>query len=382
MALVLVGLAALAAWLFLMFGRHGFWLADQVLPPADKGMSDWPDVVCLIPARNEAALIGGTMTALHGQDYPGRLTLILIDDASDDHTVAEAQAISGARHLQIVSAPPLEPGWTGKLWALNAGVAAAPQAPLIWLCDADIRHSADSLRRLVAQQQRLGADLVSVMARLRSAAFWERWLIPPFIYFFQLIYPFPAVNRPANPIAGAAGGCVLITRAALERIGGIAALRDAVIDDCTLGRLVKQSGGRLWLGFSDGVASARAADGLWPLWAMVKRSAFAQLNYNWGLLAGALAGLALTFLAPPLLALGWAWHGNNWAAGLGGTAWALMVITYAPTLKRYGQGAWRGLLLPLITGLYGLMTLHSGLSHLLGRGSAWKGRRYGAKGQV
>jgi hopene-associated glycosyltransferase HpnB len=360
--MMILAAITLVLWLILIFAWHGFWRSDPDLPIGKPLQT--PTVAILIPARDEAATITQVVEDVRMQDYDGAYSITVIDDSSSDGTAALARN-AGA---QVIDAPPLPQGWSGKLWALQQGVLANPEAALYWFTDADIVHSPDTLPRMLAQMERSNAALVSVMAQLRCTSFWEKMLVPAFIYFFAQLYPFRAVNHHGRAQAGAAGGSILIKRSALERIGGIAAYKDALIDDCTLARLVKYNGGPLWLGFHKGTRSLRHADSLEPLWRMVRRTAFNQLRHSYMLLACTVVGLALTFVAPPLLGLA-----GYWPALL---AWALMGLSFMPTLRRYDLLLWRALLLPLIASLYLAMTLDSARVHILGRGGGWKGRTY------
>lgn len=368
---------ACAAWLFLLNARRGFWRADQRLPVDLVEPSVWPPVTAVVPARNEAATVGACVAALAAQDYPGRLSVIVVDDASDDGTAALARAAGGTR-TTVLTAPPLAEGWTGKLAALDAGVAAAGDVPWLWFTDADVVHGPLVLRRLMSHALQRRRDLASLMVKLRCDSAWERLLVPAFVFFFQMLYPFRAVNDDRARAAAAAGGCVLLRRDALARAGGLAAIRGAVIDDCTLARAVKDSGGALWLGLADDSRSLRAADSLAPLWRMVERTAFTQLHYSFLLLAGTVAGLALVFLAPPAAVLHGLAAGRAAEVLAGGAGWLLMVRAYGPTLAAYGQSIGRGFALPVAAALYALMTVSSALAHWRGRGGAWKGRHYDA----
>jgi len=245
-----------------------------------------------------------------------------------------------------------------------------------WFTDADIVHGPQTLRRLVAQAETKERDLVSLMVRLHCKEFWEQLIIPAFVFFFQMLYPFRAVNDDRSPIAAAAGGCVLLRREALERAGGIAAVKNALIDDCALAKAVKTSGGKLWLGLADDSRSLRTAAGLEALWHMVRRTAFTQLHYSYLLLAGTTLGMALVFIVPALSVIGVPWHGDSLALVLGGTAWLLMVLAYAPTLRDYNLAVPLGFALPLTAGLYAAMTVDSALAHRRGQGGTWKGRNY------
>lgn len=379
MALAASGIALLACavWLGLLLAWHGFWRADVVLP--ETLTLALPSVAALVPARDEAAHIAATVHALGRQAYRGRFRIIVIDDASRDGTAdcAREAAVAAEHPVEVITADPLPAGWSGKLHALHCGtrhLAATGGADLIWLSDADIVHGPDVLPALVAQSRAGGGafDLVSVMVQLHCRTVWERLLVPAFIFFFQLLYPFRAIANPRSRIAGAAGGCILVSQRMLDSIGGFAALRGALIDDCTLAARIKQAGGRPWLGFNASSLSLRQTQGLAPLWRMVARTAFTQLHHSALLLLGTVMALAIIFLAPPLLLV----LGRGGTALAAGCAWAMMTLAYLPTLRRYGLGAGHGLLLPVASLLYVLMTLDSARRHWLGQGAIWKGRAY------
>jgi hopene-associated glycosyltransferase HpnB len=365
--------ASFALWLYLLFGRGGFW-REGVLPPA-PAPARWPGVTAVVPARNEAEFIGQALGSLMSQDYPGAFSVILVDDHSTDGTAERAreaaEAAGAADRLTIVSARRLPPGWTGKLWALNEGLAeierAATKPELILLTDADIVHHGTNLRELAARIE-AGVDLASLMVRLRAESLAERFMIPAFVFFFEMLYPFAWIRDPARRTAGAAGGCVLVRREALRRIGGIAAIRGEIIDDCALGRAVK-AGGPIWLGLSAETRSLRRYPALGDIWRMVARTAYAQLGYSPLMLAGTVLGLALAFLAPVAASLS-----GTGSAMLGVAAWAAMALAFLPTLRFYGRSPAWAPLLPLIAAVYMVATLDSARRHWLGRGAEWKGR--------
>lgn len=374
--------ASLFCWIGLVFFRGRFWRADQRLSDADRHAgAPWPGVVAVVPARNEAATIGRTVAALLGQGYQGAFGLIVVDDGSDDGTAAAARAAAASGPpLEVTAAGSLAPGWTGKLWAVSRGLdrAAAryPRYEYVLLTDADITLAPGVLARLVAAAEGEALDLVSVMAHLHCAGAWERLLIPAFVFFFQKLYPFRRVNDPARKTAAAAGGCMLVRRSALERAGGIEAIRGRIIDDCALAGLIKREGA-IWLGFDDGVVSVRPYRRLAEIWAMVARTAFTQLGHSAAALAATVAGMAVIYLGPPAaLVLGVA-AGSPLAAAGGLAAWGLMALAYRPTLRLYGEPAAMALLLPAAAALFTLMTLDSARRHWRGRGGAWKGRTYG-----
>jgi hopene-associated glycosyltransferase HpnB len=380
-ALCLAGLS-FTVWLYLFFLHGRFWRAGQRLGKDAAGMpAEWPVVPVIIPARNEADVIGQTVDSLLRQDYPNPVRIVLVDDNSDDGTADAARRAANAAGrpecLVVVQGMPLPQGWAGKVWAMSQGAARVareyPQAPYVLFTDADILHAPGNLRRLVARAEADSRDLVSIMVMLAAQGLWERFLIPPFVFFFQMLYPFSRVND--NATAAAAGGCMLVRRSVLERAGGIESIREALIDDCALARRLRGAGGRLWLGLDTETRSARPYGGLRGVWNMVARSAFTQLRYSPLLLAGCVAGMLVVYAVPPLAVAGAPWFGPG--AGLAGlAAYVLMVAAYAPTLKMYGRPRIVAALLPVAAMLYTAMTIASAWRHWRGVGGGWKGRVY------
>ena len=370
-ALAVIGAVALAAWAYLILGRGFFWLArerDDARPP--PAPAAWPDVVAVVPARNEADVIERSIGSILAQDYPGALRAVLVDDASDDGTAARAAALARANgRLAILAGRPLPAGWTGKLWAVSQGVEAAGAPKYIWVTDADIAHAPQTLRRLVARAEAQGLVLVSLMARLQTGRFAERLLIPAFVFFFDMLYPFAFVNDGRRRVAAAAGGVMLVRREALAAAGGIASIRAEIIDDCALaGRLKAQ--GPIWLGLTRSSVSLRPYRSLGEVGRMVSRSAYAQLGYSPWLLAGTVAGMLLVYAAAPLLAI----FAGGWARWLGLAAWAAMAASFQPTLRYYRISPLWGVALPLIGAIYTAFTLQSAIEVWRGRGGMWKGR--------
>ncbi|WP_344467934.1 glycosyltransferase [Kitasatospora kazusensis] len=373
-----LSVSSLLCWLWLTCCHGFFWRTDQRLPPR-RPPARWPEVAVLVPARDEAEVLPASLPSLLAQRYPGRARVILVDDHSSDGTgaLAERLGAAGGLPLTVTTPPPLPPGWTGKLWALRHGVElAGTGAEYLLLTDADIAHGPDSLAGLVAAAESNGLDLVSQMARLRVATAWERRIVPAFVYFFAQLYPFRRSNRPGARTAAAAGGCSLVRREALERAGGIAGIRGAVIDDVSLARAVKSSGGRIWLGLAEQVDSVRPYPRLAQLWQMVSRSAYAQLRHSPALLLGTVLGLSLVYLVPPVATVAGLVGGRPSVLLTGAAAWALMAGTFLPMVRYYRQPAGAALLLPFTALLYLLMTVDSAVQHWRGRGSAWKGRTY------
>ncbi|MCW5315935.1 glycosyltransferase [Nostoc sp. KVJ3] len=413
MGVIVLGLVllSLTIWLGLLCFRGQFWRTDQQLEAETldtTSLESFPVVCAVVPARNEAELLPTTLRSLLLQDYPGYFNVFLVDDRSTDRTANFAEGVAHAigkpQQLHIISGELLPSGWSGKLWAVEQGINSASKfAPdYFLLTDADIEHDPGNLRRLVAKAVQEDLDMVSVMVRLRCDSFWEKLLIPAFVFFFQKLYPFRWVNNPNNLTAAAAGGSILIRREALERIGGIQVIRQALIDDCALAQAVKQSRGdegelfnkfltqcpvpnsqspipnqgRIWLGLSTLTRSLRPYDSLATIWDMVARTAYTQLNYSPLLLLGTLVGMPLIYLVPPVcVILGAVW--GSWAIALTGLlGWLLMAFAYYPTIRFYKCSPWLAFSLPAIAFLYTLMTLDSALQHWQGRGGAWKGRVY------
>jgi len=386
LALSIACTTAAVAWVYLVAAHGGYWRTSQRLPRVSGEPDAWPDVVAVVPARNEAAMLPVTLPALLGQDYPGVLAVIVVDDGSSDGTgeVAAGIAATAGRPLRVISGTPPPDGerWAGKVWAMAQGLRAAGPSDYVVFTDADIAWEApDTLRRLVAAAEGDDRDLVSQMALLRTATGWERVVVPAFVYFFAQLYPFRRVNVPGSRTAAAAGGCMLVRRGALDKAGGLAPIRGALIDDVALGRLIKGQRGRTWLGLSRQVVSVRPYPGLASLWQMVARSAYTQLRYSPAVLAGTLTGLLFLYALPPagaitglvaVLAGGDGTAALALGAGLAG--WALMSLSYLPMLRLYRLSPLRAPGLPLIALLYAAMTADSARRHYAGRGAEWRGR--------
>ncbi len=366
--------SAVAAWLWLLLARGRFWLAGVRDDRGERNSApeSWPSVVAVVPARDEAEVIAASLGSLLAQDYPGVFRIVLVDDASVDSTAAAAAALVDPQgRLRVLSAAPLPAGWTGKLWAMRQGVEAsrATAPDYLLFTDADIAHDPDNLRRLVERAEHGGLALTSLMARLSVTAMAERALIPAFVFFFALIYPFAWVNDPARAAAAAAGGCMLARREALERAGGLEAIAGEIIDDCALAARLKQQG-PIWLGLTSRARSLRPYDSIAQIAAMVSRSAYAQLGFSPLALAGALAGLGLAFLAGPVLTI----LSHGWTQAFGATSWALMTLAFQPMLRFYRLSPLWGLALPAIALAYGVFTMQSAIATWRGRGGMWKGR--------
>jgi hopene-associated glycosyltransferase HpnB len=371
----LVAAIPLAVWIYLFLARGNFWQLredDIYLQP----LANWPRVAAIVPARNEAESIAKTVRSLAAQEYPGELSIIIVDDHSEDGTAALAQKAaseSGAsQRVKIHSAASLAPGWTGKLWAMNEGVqVASGQKPeFLWFTDADIEHAPDTLRRLVFRAERDSLDLASLMVLLQAETFPERLLIPPFLYFFLMLYPPRWISDPSASTAGAAGGCILLRRNVLAPIGGIASIRGEVIDDCALARAVKKNGGRIWMGLTRASFSLRGYGTFPEIRNMIARTAFTQLHYSILFLVLALAGLFVTFLLPWFSFL----SGEDPAWFLASTAICLMTVTFGVTVRFYALPWPWALALPLAVLYYGYATCVSAARYWLGRGGQWKGR--------
>jgi hopene-associated glycosyltransferase HpnB len=372
---------ACTAWLYLLFGRGGFWRVrpgDATPVPTVADDASAPRVTAIVPARDEADAIGGCVASLLAQDY-APLALIVVDDGSADATVANArlaaEACGSPDRLTLLTASALPAGWTGKLWALQCGVARAARSAqppeFLLFIDADIVHDADTVSTLVALARRDGLCAASLMPKLRCANFVERAFVPAFVFLFGMLYPFAWVARADRRTAAAAGGCMLVRRSALERAGGIAAVRGALIDDCALARALKAQG-PISLALTERVRSVRNYPSLSDVRRMIVRSAYAQLRFSPALLALTVLGLLLTFVVPAALAL----LGNGAPRLLGALAFAAMALAFQPMLRFYRVSPLWGLALPAIAIAYLLFTLDSAWQAARGRAGLWKGRVY------
>ena len=371
MTVLVFGVLPLLIWLGLLFAHGGYWRADQrddrINSPSPMA---WPPVVAVVPARDEADVIATAVGSLLAQDYAGEFRVILVDDSSSDGTAeaarAEAKQLGREDRLEVLTGAPLAPGWTGKLWAMSQGVARARtfDPKYLWLTDADIGHDAENLAALVAHSEDNGLVLNSLMVELHCKTPAEKFLIPAFVYFFQMVYPFRRVNRPGRT-AAAAGGCMLARADALEAAGGIEAIRKALIDDCALAAVMKRQG-PIWLGLTHRARSLRPYDSFAAIGRMVSRSAYAQLDYSPLKLIGCVLGMALVFLAPAI--------GVLMFDGASFGVWMLMAISFMPILSFYRLSPLWGLALPVIGAAYTLFTVQSAIQHWQGKGGLWKGR--------
>jgi hopene-associated glycosyltransferase HpnB len=360
-------------WCWLLTMRGQFWRSGPVLPVAMPETT--PRVAVVVPARDEAPLIERTIRSLLAQNYPGEFTVTLTDDGSNDGTGAIARGIGDPGisdgRLTVIDGAPRPAGWAGKLWALHQGVVASGSPDYFLLTDADIEHNPAHLASLVAAAERHDLDMVSEMVTLPCDSLAEKVLIPAFVFYFQLLYPFAWVNDPLRGTAAAAGGTVLIRRRAMVRIGGIEAVRNALIDDVALAEAVK-TGGRIYLGHSELARSVRPYPGVADIWRMIARSAYAQLHFSPVLLIAVTMAMALVWLVPPLAVL----HLHGLPCFLGLLTWAMFSAAYLPTLARFRRSFVWAIFLPAIALFYMAATIGSAVNHYRGRGVVWKGRAY------
>ena len=352
---------SLVAWVYLVAARGWFWLVrdeSEARSPAPARR-----VAAVIPARDEAPSIGRAVGSLVSQRGVGPVRVFVVDDHSSDGT----GLLAAAAGAEVIRAQPLPAGWTGKMWAVSQGLAAAlaTRPDYVLLTDADIEHDAGSVAALVARAERDGLDLASLMVRLENRTFAERALIPAFVYFFLKLYP-PRWIAGRGATAGAAGGCMLARVSALDRIGGVSRIRDRIIDDCALAAEVKRSGGCLWLGLTSRTRSLRSYSGFGEVADMIARTAFTQLGHSTALLVGTVLGMSLIYLGPPVTAL--------LGSRLGAAAWLLMALSYLPMLRLYRQSPLWAPFLPLVAAFYTWATVLSAVRYWSGRGGAWKGR--------
>ncbi len=355
---------SLLIWLVLLLGRGGFWRVSRMLASAGMRPLRHCQVVAIVPARDEAGVIGVALDSLLNQHFDGDLQIIVVDDDSADGTGDVARS----KGVRVIQGAPLEAGWTGKLWAMQQGLseAAKLKPDFLLFTDADIQHDLDNVASLVGIAQSQNLDLASHMVKLHCQSLAEKFTIPAFVFFFFKLYPPKWIASARSKVAGAAGGCVLVRPEALAGIGGLAAIRSEVIDDCSLAKAVKGNGGRLWLGLTAGTRSIRPYLGWRDIGSMISRSAFRQLEHSILLLAGAVIGLILTYLVPAALGI----SGHYVAMG----AWLIMMICYLPMVRFYKLNPLWSLALPLTACFYLGATVHSAIRYWSGRGGEWKGR--------
>ena len=379
-AALIAGIVCVGIWAYLLLAHGRFWRIPLPPAPAKGGLErgsqteGGPTIAVVIPARNEADVIGRAVSSLLRQDLMGSIHIFVVDDNSTDGTADAALQAAGPHtdRVTVIEGRPLPPGWSGKLWALQQGVeqALAQRPDLLLLTDADVEHSSHNVGLLVAQANSGGYDLVSFMVKLHCRSVAERLLIPAFVFFFFMLYPPEWIGDSRRKTAGAAGGCLLIRPAALERIGGIAAIRQEIIDDCALARAVKQSGGKVWLGASADTHSVRPYDSFAEIERMIARTAFNQLRHSGVLLFGTVVGMLLIYVLPLLLLV----SGSARLAVVGAVAFGLMCMSYLPMVRFYGLNPLWTLTLPASAVFYSAATVHSAFKYWRGRGGEWKGR--------
>jgi hopene-associated glycosyltransferase HpnB len=373
---LIAGLLCLAIWIYLLTAHGGFWRVSGVQAAVQPMGTIDGTIAVVIPARDEADVIGSTVESLLSQTCAQSIHIFVVDDHSSDGTAEVAR--QAARNcgcsevLDVIAGSTLPPGWTGKLWATEQGIQRAMQLhpKFLLLTDADIRHSPGSLATLIAIAEAGNYDLTSFMVKLHCQTLAERFLIPPFVFFFFLLYPPAWIRDPRRRVAGAAGGCMLIRPQALEQAGGVVAIRNQIIDDCALARAVKQAGGRVWLGVTQDASSTRVYGTVGEIERMIARTAYNQLQHSIWQLLGALLGLTITYLLPLALLL----SGDRTLASAGAASWLLMSAAFLPMVRFYGLNPAWALTLPFSACFYMLATLHSAFKFWSGRGGEWKGR--------
>ncbi len=373
---LIAGNVCIVLWLYLLLAHGRFWMVQR-LGATETPLSAIPGpIAVVIPARNEADVIGAAVRSLLRQSCASAIHIVLVDDNSTDGTTEAArEAASNSSRpdaLTVIRGQPLPDGWTGKVWAMEQGIEQAlrlhPQ--FLLLTDADVHHSRENLATLVAVAERGGYDLASFMVKLHCRGLHEKLLIPAFVFFFFMLYPPEWIRNPRRKTAGVAGGCMLVRPEALARAGGIAAIRGEIIDDCALARRVKRSRGKVWLGVTPDTSSLRAYKSFGEIERMIARTAFNQLQHSIWLLLGVTSGLLLIYLLPLVLLL----SGSRPLVLLGATAYLLMWVAFSPMVRFYGLNVMWALTLPLSSAFYLAATVHSALKYWSGRGGEWKGR--------
>jgi len=387
MLLTCINTLPILIWTYLLLFRGGYWRVARTLIQLENAPESIKRIVAVVPARDEASVIGRAVTSLLRQKLIVPLHVVVVDDCSVDGTAQVAQAAGSETgcqdRLTIIASRPLPSGWTGKLWALSEGVAFARtlQPDYLLFTDADIEHGAGSIDQLLRKAEAGRLDLSSLMVKLACDTFGEKALVPAFVYFFLQLYPPAWIASRDKTTAGAAGGCILIRTAILEKCGGLSEIRGAVIDDCALAQLVKRNEGTVWLGLTDSSVSLRNYGTMADVGRMISRTAFNQLEHSAALLTLTFIGLFVTYLLPPVLVVIGVVRAQRSAALLGSGAWILMSVTYAPMLRFYRRSAAWAAALPLVALFYTGATFHSALQYWRGQGGVWKGRIQDVRGR-
>ncbi|GBQ71359.1 glycosyltransferase [Ameyamaea chiangmaiensis NBRC 103196] len=380
--MLILAVVSCLLWLGLLFGHGRFWQGGPILAPARPAAPIAPRVHIVVPARDEAESIEVCLASLLNQAYDGPLSVVLVNDRSTDRTAALARALPDPHgRLTVIDGVERPAGWSGKLWAVHQGVAAVraafpDEAGFLFLTDADIHHAPEHVATLVHKAERDGLDQVSEMVALNCESLPERLLVPAFVFFFAMLYPFDKVADSRSRVAGAAGGSILIRRSRLAEIGGIEVLRGALIDDCTLAAHVKRSGGGLYLGHSRLAKSVRPYPDARDVWRMIARTAYVQLRYSPVALVATVLLMLLVWIVPPVASV----FGRGRVRVFGGAAWAMSTVSFLPTLRRFGLSPLYALALPGIALFYTGATVQSAVDHHFGRGVVWKGRAYAEGG--
>ncbi len=367
--LVWLTAASTFSWIALLLLPWRPWSTREQLKistsHADAALNE---ITVLIPARNEAICVADTLQKLNLQGNFARI--VVIDDQSDDGTDEIARDTLIPRLTIVTGTAPPE-GWSGKLWALQQGLKYC-KSDYVLLLDADIGLHPGTVPALLSHLKANRLDLASLMANLHMESFWEKLLLPPFVYFFKLIYPFQLVGSPRSRVAAAAGGCALVRLDKLRSIGGFVTLKDAIIDDCSLARRVKESSGRIWIGLSNDAHALRPYGGLSSIWNMVARTAYTQLHYSYALLVGCTVLMTLSYLVP-IIAL---FSDSTNAKLLGAIALTAMFGSYLPTVRYYGLPIYWVVTLPTAAMMFLAMTWTSAIRFVRGERSRWKNRSY------
>ena len=376
--LTILSSISLMIWLYLALLHGNFWNPPSIKKA--KKISKYPEITILIPARNEAKYIKNSLMSLLRQNYEGKYRAIVVDDSSSDATLEIVKGISKKNNkIHVMQGKVLKEGWAGKVWAQYQGInfikKKFPNSKYILFTDADIAHSPNNLKNLTIKAESESLDLVSLMVLLKANNFSEKILIPAFVFFFQKLYPFEWVNDPRRKIAAAAGGCMLVNYFTLKKSGGIEKIKNQIIDDCALARILKKNG-RIWLGITKETKSLRNYKKISEIWSMVTRSAYDQLNYSILLLIICAFGMFCTYMIPVIaLSVGF-FDENNYLFFTGLIAWFIMSYTYIPTLRNFNEKSFMATFLPIASIFYTLTTIDSARMHLWGSGGSWKDRSY------
>ena len=383
---------AISAWVYiiLLHGRkfpysdNYFWSNKIIFEKKyyfnEKEREIKKQVCVLLPARNESKTITKTLRSIINQKSIF-LEVIVINDQSNDGTDNVARKTFEKykfKNYKIIDGDNLPNGWSGKIWALNQGMNEAiknKKNDYVLLIDADIVIDDDLIVSLteIAMKEKIG--MISLMAKLNCESLWEKILIPPFIYFFQKLYPFNYVNDFNNKLAAAAGGCIFSEISIFKKNNLFEIIKNEIIDDCNLAKQIKKKT-RIWLGLTDKVRSIRIYDNINSICSMISRCAYAQLKNSIIYLIISIFSMITLYLSGFIGVMTFSSHNSFYVLIASVFLILSSLLVFIPTINFYKINRIFIFTLPFSAILYMFMTIISAFNFYFLKGNDWKGRKY------